>query len=93
MSSGDRPVTFTFDTDGLELEGYHYLFLRVHLERYPDIFNDDVDFEVIFYHLATDLTINDQKYVLKNNALEISVPELVFSPELMDNPATFEDGT
>ena len=46
----DHQVTVWFGSEDIALEGYNKLHLKVYLEEYPEVFNDKVNFELIFYN-------------------------------------------
>ena len=89
---GDHQITVTYGTDESQFEGLNNLFLRVYLEDYLEIVNDEIDFEVVFYSLNSDLSMPDQEYLLYSSALEIEIPNIEFTPALKDNSTTPEKG-
>ena len=48
----------------------------MYLENYLEIVNDEIDFEVVFYSLTSDLSMPDQEYSLYSSALEIEIPDI-----------------
>ena len=46
----DHQVTVWFGTDNVAFQGVNRLHLKVHLEAYPEVLNDKVNFELILYN-------------------------------------------
>ena len=61
MGGEEHEIIVTYGTDDLKFQGYNYLHLLVYIERMkePEVFNDEIDFEVIFYRQLNDLAIDD----------------------------------
>ena len=61
VSGEEHEIIVTYGTDDLKFQGYNYLHLLVYIERMkePEVFNDEIDFEVIFYRQLNDLAIDD----------------------------------
>ena len=60
--------------------------VQANLQNYTSIKNDTLQFNVTFYKLNSDISLNDLKYVLEEESVNVTIPLPRFIPPLHTTP-------
>lgn len=62
------------------------------MQNYTSIKNDTLQFNITYYQLNTDISLNDLKYVLEDDPINVTIPLPIFNPPLHNTPNATNPG-